>query len=352
VFTNITGYLEMRGYISSIAVKKEIGDDSEIVLTFSNYGIKNIWRTTNANDPDTTAVRWQELDINYTSPDDGRLPDMPIRYALFPPESPTRNPYGYKLLIATETGVWATKNFEDVNTKWYPINDNKLPNVRTQMLNYRESDGMLFVATHGRGVWSSRMFCDVDFGVSITQIPRRGMPSECTLRFRDLSVNPQPNRRWYLNDEEEPVGNWAEHSQPYCDEQKIRMTVNGTTVVKHLQDVLILPTNCVTCANSPIGIEIGDPGGSTYFHKKSRAEQDNNSVQCYPNPNNGTFNIRIQSRYGKIETLEIYNVTGKCIQTVRSETPEVNIEQEPAGIYLCRVQTNTGEVLTGKIIKQ
>jgi hypothetical protein len=353
-FTNIMGDLEITGYISSIAIKKAVGgtEDSEMVLTFSNYGIKSIWRTTNANDPDTAAVRWHELDISYQSPDDGRLPDMPIRYAIFPPETPARNPYGYKLLIATETGVWATKNFEDVNTKWYPINDNKLPNVRTQMLNYRESDGMLFVATLGRGVWSSRMFCDVDFGVSVSQIPRRGMPSECTLHFWDLSNNPQLSRRWYLNDDEESIGTWADHSQPYCDEQKIRMTMNGVTIVKNLQDILVLPTNCVTCSNAPIGIEIGDPGGGTFFNKKRRTATDDNQVQCYPNPNNGTFNISIQSPHGKIETIEIYNIAGKWIQTVSSATHEVNIEQEPAGIYICRVQTNTGEVLTGKLIKQ
>jgi hypothetical protein len=358
-FTNIMGDLETTGYISSIAIKKAVGgtEDSEMVLTFSNYGIKSIWRTTNANDPDTAAVRWHELDISYQSPDDGRLPDMPIRYAIFPPESPTRNPYGYKLLIATETGVWATKNFEDVNTKWYPINDNKLPNVRTQMLNYRESDGMLFVATLGRGVWSSRMFCDVDFGVRITPTyhtrngRRWGTPTECTLHFWDLSTNPQTNRTWDLEDDGSIEGSWADRSQPYCGEQKIRMTMNGVSIVKHLQDVLIIPDNCPACSTIAIEIE-PDLGGGFYLNKKSGAEKGDNQVQCFPNPNNGTFNISIQNRYGTIETIEIYNVTGKCIQTVRSATQEVNIEQEPAGIYLCRVQTHTGEVLTGKIIKQ
>jgi Secretion system C-terminal sorting domain len=353
-FINIMGDLETTGYISSIAIKKAVGgtEDSEMVLTFSNYGIKNIWRTTNANDPDTAAVRWHELDISYQSPDDGRLPDMPIRYAIFPPESPARNPYGYKLLIATETGVWATKNFEDVNTKWYPINDNKLPNVRTQMLSYRESDGMLFVATLGRGVWSSRMFYNLDFGVRISRIPsaRIGMPSECTLHFWDLSVNPQPNRRWHFNDDEVAVGSWASRSQPYCEEQKIRMAVNGDTIVKYLKDVLIMPTDCATCSMTA---DTESPfGGGVYLKKQQQNEKKDGTVQCYPNPNNGTFKVTIQSRYGTIETIELYNVTGKWIQTVPSATHEVNIEQEPAGIYICRVQTTTGEVLTGKIIKQ
>jgi hypothetical protein len=248
-FTDITGDLYTTAYISSIALKKEpSGVDKEIVLTFSNYGTKNIWRTTNA---DAASLSWQALDINYQSIEDGRLPDMPVRYALFPPETTSRNPYGYKLLIATETGIWATKNFEELNTKWYPINDNKLPNVRTQMLTYRESDGMLFVATHGRGLWRSDMFSNtkVDFTATVVQ-EGWGRNTRCNLILLDQSEGASA-WKWDLNNDEIVDGIHPYQKFDYCGNpyQEIKLTINpdeaNISVVKRLNEMVThLPTYC------------------------------------------------------------------------------------------------------------
>ncbi|MEY4938229.1 MAG: hypothetical protein RIS64_4590 [Bacteroidota bacterium] len=72
----------------------------------------------------------------------------------------------------------------------------------------------------------------------------------------------------------------------------------------------------------------------------------------YPNPTVNRFTIHLKTEVGTIESIEIYNAAGKWIQEVSAATNEVNIEQQPAGIYICRVKTNKGDVLTGKIIKQ
>jgi hypothetical protein len=117
-------------YISCI----ELGsNDQNIIVVFSNYGINNVWVTSNGGSS-WTAV-------------DGNLPDMPVRWAMFYPGDNT------KAIIATETGVWKTDLLNGASTVWDP--ETGFPNVRTDMLQYRASDGLLVAATHGRGMFST-----------------------------------------------------------------------------------------------------------------------------------------------------------------------------------------------------
>jgi hypothetical protein len=221
-FTDITGDINITAYLSCIAIKKSSsGFDDEMVLTFSNYGIKNIWYTATGRSNSPT---WRALDQECNTA--GCLPDMPIRYALFIPDVTFANPSGYKLLLATETGVWATKLLENEATKWYPINGGKLPNVRTQMLTYRPSDGMLFVATHGRGLWRSDMFSpkQVDF-TAIVQQSGFGIRTLCKLNLIDNSEG-ATSWDWDLNNDGSIDGISQYQRFDYCgnSEQEIRLT--------------------------------------------------------------------------------------------------------------------------------
>lgn len=131
-FTNIigTGMQITSANISSI----ELGSNEQnILVAFSNYGINNLWVT---SDGGTT---WTAID--------GNLPDMPVRWAMFYPGSNT------KAIIATETGVWQTELINGAATIWDP--ETGFPNVRTDMLQYRSSDGLLAAATHGRGLFTT-----------------------------------------------------------------------------------------------------------------------------------------------------------------------------------------------------
>lgn len=107
--------------------------ESNIIVSISNYGINNVWVTSNAG------TTWTAID--------GDLPDMPVRWAMFYPGSNT------KAIIATETGVWQTDLINGSSTSWGP--ETGFPNVRTDMLQYRSSDGLLAAATHGRGLFTT-----------------------------------------------------------------------------------------------------------------------------------------------------------------------------------------------------
>ncbi len=128
--TDITPAGMPGGTVTNINVGKT---DQELVACLSNYGVNNVWVSTNGG------TTWTQVD--------GNLPDMPVRWALFHPDESTR------LILATETGVWQTDAVNGASTVWLP--DNTFPNVRTDMLKYRASDRTLAAGTYGRGAWST-----------------------------------------------------------------------------------------------------------------------------------------------------------------------------------------------------
>lgn len=131
-FTNIIGS-GMQITSANIASVELGTDENNIIVAFSNYGINNLWVTNNGG------TSWTAID--------GNLPDMPVRWAMFYPGSNSR------AIIATETGVWQTELLNGASTIWDP--ETGFPNVRTDMLQYRASDGLLSAATHGRGLFTT-----------------------------------------------------------------------------------------------------------------------------------------------------------------------------------------------------
>lgn len=120
------------GTISCIAFGSS---DNNLLAVFTNYGINNIWVSTNGG------TSWTACD--------GNLPDMPVRWAMFYPGDNSR------AIIATETGVWETISLSGTFTKWEA--NPTFPIVRTDMLKYRSSDNTLVAATHGRGLWTTTL---------------------------------------------------------------------------------------------------------------------------------------------------------------------------------------------------
>ena len=139
--TDITSNILTIGNVSSIDVGSS---DMELIVTFSNFGVTSVWHST---DGGTT---WVNKD------DTGHgLPNIPIRWALFNPNNTKQ------VLLATELGVWSTNDITATNPGWEPSNEG-LANVRCDMIQYREADQMIVVATHGRGFFTSNIFATDD----------------------------------------------------------------------------------------------------------------------------------------------------------------------------------------------
>jgi hypothetical protein len=128
-------------YVSSIDV--DPADAAHILVTLSNYGVTSVFESKNG------ATSFSSIE--------GNLPDIPVRWGMFVPASASIDgisPGG--ILLGTEVGVWSTVTPSGTATVWTPQNTG-FPNVRTDMLRYRGSDGLLAAATHGRGLFTSNL---------------------------------------------------------------------------------------------------------------------------------------------------------------------------------------------------
>ena len=132
VFTSIIG-TGMQTSGTNISCVELGTDENNIIVSFSNYGVNNVWVTNNGGST------WTAID--------GNLPDMPVRWVMFYPGNNTR------AIIATETGIWQTELINGASTVWDP--ETGFPNVRTDMLQFRASDNLLAAATHGRGLFTT-----------------------------------------------------------------------------------------------------------------------------------------------------------------------------------------------------
>ncbi len=131
ITTEITGSAFPVGSISCIDIGSS---DNELLVTFSNYGVASVWHTIDGG------VTWKNKETN--------LPDMPVRWGIFHPGNKKQ------VMLATETGTWTTENFDQDEVVWTPA-VNGMANVRTDMLNIRESDYTVVAATQGRGLFTT-----------------------------------------------------------------------------------------------------------------------------------------------------------------------------------------------------
>lgn len=109
--------------------------ENTMIATFTTYGVGHVWLTTNGG------TTWTDIS--------GNLPDMPVRWALFHPDTDT------KAYIATETGVWETDLINGASTVWSP--NSTFPNCRVDMIKYRASDRLIAAGTHGRGIFTANI---------------------------------------------------------------------------------------------------------------------------------------------------------------------------------------------------
>ncbi|MGB1037270.1 MAG: T9SS type A sorting domain-containing protein, partial [Bacteroidia bacterium] len=213
--TQITG-VGMSGYVSSIDV--EDGDATHILVTYSNYGVSSVWESTDGGST------WTDID--------GDLPDMPVRWGMFNPMGPD------SVFLATELGVWTTDNINGASTSWGASNTG-LANVRTDMLQWRESDSTLIAATHGRGLFST----------SFTQVVEPQFIADKELiyqgtevSFTDGSVG-ATSWAWDFDNDGNTDATDQNPSWTYNEggNMTVKLTINGTKSITKTDYVQVIP---------------------------------------------------------------------------------------------------------------
>ncbi|MEL7249566.1 MAG: 3-coathanger stack domain-containing protein [Bacteroidota bacterium] len=299
------------GWMSSIAV--DTGDEAHILITMSNFGIISIWETYNADDG--TSATWTAVE--------GDLPDMPVRWALFHPFDSDQ------ALVATELGVWSTDDLSGANTEWFPTNSFGLANVRVDQLQHRTSDNLISAATHGRGIYTSDYFEQLENCVpslTINGVVAPGIYMAEVDITSDATVTPGRGVVYQAGYEIVLEENF--HAQP------------GSAFVAAIQD----------CGS---GLE---PDGK--YELQSPPEADFHTVivqpsmSCFPNP--ATYSMSIQVELPETDWHQLYvkDLRGVTMATIAAPTGtqvgqhqyELDVANFPSGYYVLVLQTAQGAV--------
>lgn len=122
-------------YTSCIAMSQK--DANHAIVVYSNYGVPSVYECKNAL---ADSADWTNVE--------GNLPNIPIRWAILHPDNES------VCYVATELGIYVTEKLDGSNTIWKPAGVG-LPNLRIDMIRYRESDRTFVIGTHGRGIYTA-----------------------------------------------------------------------------------------------------------------------------------------------------------------------------------------------------
>lgn len=78
--------------------------------------------------------------------------------------------------------------------------------------------------------------------------------------------------------------------------------------------------------------------------------KNSSGIQIFPNPVSDSFSIKLSGNI-KIESVKIFDSTGKLLKNIIHDNDKVNISGLPSGIYFVKIKTDKGDYAT-KIIKK
>ena len=130
--------------VSCIAVDPTNGD--HVMVVYSNYGVYSLFYS--ADGGTTWAKVGGNLEANLSGTGDGPS----CRWATIIPLSD-----GNVYLVGTSTGLYATTQLNGTSTTWVQQGTANIGGSVVDMIDYRATDGLVVVATHSHGIFSSHI---------------------------------------------------------------------------------------------------------------------------------------------------------------------------------------------------
>jgi len=159
IAVDITGTVSPNAFpaganISSIAIDPL--DAGNVMVTFSNYNVYSIFYSTNA---DSIVPTWTKVGGNLEANINGTGNGPSVRWASIMPLSD-----GVVYFVATSTGLYATDTLMGTSTLWVQQGASTIGNSICDMIDFRTTDGLVAVATHSRGIFTTNI-------TSVTNLP-------------------------------------------------------------------------------------------------------------------------------------------------------------------------------------
>ncbi|MGN6568731.1 MAG: T9SS type A sorting domain-containing protein, partial [Flavipsychrobacter sp.] len=157
------------GNVSCIAVDPNNADN--VMLVFSNYGVYSLFYSSNGG------TSWIKIGGNLEKGTTA-APDGPsCRWASIIPVAD-----GTIYLVGTSVGLFATTELAGTSTAWTQQGADNIGASVVDMIDYRSTDGLVVIATHSGGIYSSHVSSVSD--VSVPQI--------ANIANFDLTAYPNP----------------------------------------------------------------------------------------------------------------------------------------------------------------
>lgn len=153
--------------ISSIAVDPY--DADHVMVVFSNYSVQSVFVTRNGG------TTWKKCGGNLEIP---TSLGPSVRSCSILPVSD-----GTVYLLATSTGLYGTTWVDTTNTIWLPLATNEIGNTVSVYIETRLSDGLVVVATHGYGIFSTNI-------TSVGQVGLNPLANKTTGAMLKIFPNP------------------------------------------------------------------------------------------------------------------------------------------------------------------
>lgn len=165
--TNITSaQFPTDGNVNCIAVDPNNGN--KLLAVFSNYNIYSLFYS------DDAGLTWAKVAGNLEASSTGLGNGPSLRWASIVP-----TPNGNVYLIASSIGLYGTNHLDGLNTIWTNLSPNEIGYTVVDMIDFRTTDGLVAIGTHGSGVFSTYLTDTLTGTISVNPY--------------DFSINTFPN---------------------------------------------------------------------------------------------------------------------------------------------------------------
>lgn len=136
-------------YLSCLAADPRNGD--RILAVFSNYQTPSLFMTENGGSS------WTDVSGNLEEHPGGAGNGPSCRWAEI-----VHSESGPVYFVGTSTGLYSTSSLNGQSTTWSKEGASVIGNVVVDMIDSRESDGVVVIGTHGKGVFKATVTTDVE----------------------------------------------------------------------------------------------------------------------------------------------------------------------------------------------
>jgi hypothetical protein len=175
ITSTASGVIFPNANVSCIAVDPNNAD--HVMVVFSNYGVYSLYYSENGG------TTWSKVAGNLEQYVDGSGNGPSCRWASIIPVAD-----GTVYLVGTSVGLFATNQLDGTGTYWVQQGANNIGASVINMIDYRATDGLVVVATHSHGIFSShitstgeinwvRGIKKSELGLSVFPVPFSGQAS-------------------------------------------------------------------------------------------------------------------------------------------------------------------------------